>query len=155
LALVLIRPDLDVWAPGEHNGTFRGHNPAFVTATAALDFWTTDALTREVRSKGAMVRGFLEDLAGKYQGLCAEVRGEGLIQGLDCPPPGAAEAICRRAFQHGLIAETAGAESNVVKVMPPLVVDTGVLREGLGILARAVEEEAAVRSTSGSSDRAA
>jgi diaminobutyrate-2-oxoglutarate transaminase len=149
LAMVLIRPDLDVWAPGEHNGTFRGHNPAFVTATAALDFWTTDELTHDVRNKGEMVRGFLEDLAGKYQGLCAEVRGAGLIQGLDCPAPGAAEAICRRAFGHGLIAETAGAASNVVKVMPPLVVDVGTLREGLQILAQAVEEEAAERSRRG------
>ena len=35
LALTLFRRDLDVWGPGEHNGTFRGHNPAFVTASAA------------------------------------------------------------------------------------------------------------------------
>src|SRR3546814_7776963 len=35
-ALTLFRPELDVWSPGEHNGTFRGNNHAFVTATAAL-----------------------------------------------------------------------------------------------------------------------
>src|SRR5690606_37322762 len=39
LALVLMKPEHDVWAPGEHNGTFRGHNPAFVTAATALDYW--------------------------------------------------------------------------------------------------------------------
>src|SRR5262249_13019246 len=33
MALTLFRGDLDVWEPGEHNGTFRGYNPAFVTAT--------------------------------------------------------------------------------------------------------------------------
>ena len=33
-AVVLIKPELDVWKPGEHNGTFRGNNHAFVTATA-------------------------------------------------------------------------------------------------------------------------
>jgi len=143
LAVVLIRPELDVWAPGEHNGTFRGHNPAFVTATAALDFWRDDELTREVQSKGEMTRGYLEDLAGKYQGLVGDVRGLGLIQGIDFPEPGAAGEVCRRAFEHGLILETAGAESNVVKVMPPLVVDLPTLREGLEILARAIEEQAA------------
>src|SRR5699024_4563060 len=37
LALTFFRSDLDVWKPGEHNGTFRGNNPAFVTATAALE----------------------------------------------------------------------------------------------------------------------
>ncbi|MFC8586505.1 aspartate aminotransferase family protein, partial [Streptomyces sp. NPDC057217] len=34
MALCLFRPELDLWEPGEHNGTFRGNNPAFVTATA-------------------------------------------------------------------------------------------------------------------------
>src|SRR5690606_30309222 len=56
-ALTLMRPDLDVWEPGEHNGTFRGNNAAFVTAMAALDeFWTDDALHREVERKGARIR---------------------------------------------------------------------------------------------------
>jgi diaminobutyrate-2-oxoglutarate transaminase len=41
LALTLIRPELDVWEPGEHNGTFRGFNPAFITGAAAL--WTSPA----------------------------------------------------------------------------------------------------------------
>ncbi|MGH3910247.1 MAG: diaminobutyrate--2-oxoglutarate transaminase, partial [Pseudonocardiaceae bacterium] len=47
MALTLIRPELDVWEPGEHNGTFRGNNAAFVTATRALEtFWTDDTLQR-------------------------------------------------------------------------------------------------------------
>jgi hypothetical protein len=52
MALVLMKPELDVWEPGEHNGTFRGHNPAFVTATAALDFWETTSSPRRWRRKG-------------------------------------------------------------------------------------------------------
>ena len=39
MSLTLIRPDLDIWSPGEHNGTFRGNNEAFVTATEALNWW--------------------------------------------------------------------------------------------------------------------
>ena len=48
MALTLLKPEIDEWEPGEHNGTFRGHNPAFVTATAALrEFWTdSDAQRR-------------------------------------------------------------------------------------------------------------
>lgn len=39
-AIVLMKPELDQWKPGEHNGTFRGNNPAFITAKAALDnYW--------------------------------------------------------------------------------------------------------------------
>lgn len=37
MALTLMRPEYDVWRPGEHNGTFRGYNPAFVTAARALE----------------------------------------------------------------------------------------------------------------------
>src|SRR5690606_5756035 len=43
MSLTLVRPDLDVWQPGEHNGTFRGISPAFVTAAAALRlYWSDD-----------------------------------------------------------------------------------------------------------------
>src|SRR5690606_4595019 len=53
MALTLFRRELDVWAPGEHNGTFRGHNPAFVTATAALKtYWQDDSFTAQTVRKG-------------------------------------------------------------------------------------------------------
>ena len=42
MSLTLMKPELDVWSPGQHNGTFRGNNLAFVTAQAALvHYWTT------------------------------------------------------------------------------------------------------------------
>ncbi|MFE1265684.1 aminotransferase class III-fold pyridoxal phosphate-dependent enzyme [Streptomyces albogriseolus] len=41
MALTLLRPEYDVWKPGEHDGTFRGYNPAFVTAARTLElFWS-------------------------------------------------------------------------------------------------------------------
>ena len=46
MSLTLIRPDLDIWSPGEHNGTFRGNNAAFVTATEALSWWADQALAQ-------------------------------------------------------------------------------------------------------------
>ncbi len=55
MALTLMKPEHDVWGPGEHNGTFRGHNPAFVTAPAALrEFWPAAALSarRSPRASG-------------------------------------------------------------------------------------------------------
>jgi len=140
MALTLIRPDLDVWEPGEHNGTFRGNNPAFVTAVAALDFWTNDELQREVARKGQIVHSRLEDIARKNEALDAAVRGRGLIQGIDCPAPGLASAITARAFQRGLVLETSGPEGNVAKVMPPLVIEDALLEEGLEILAGSVVE---------------
>lgn len=145
LALTLIRPDLDVWDPGEHNGTFRGNNPAFVTAAAALDFWETDGLHKEVLRKGTAVRQRLEDLARKHESLEATARGRGLIQGLDCPSAGVASDVSAAAFEHGLVLETSGVESTVVKLMPPLVIDDDLLEEGLQILARSLEDVIAAR----------
>jgi len=147
LALTLIRPELDIWEPGEHNGTFRGNNPAFVTAVGALDFWTDDALQRDVARKGRIVRARLEDLARKHEFPDASVRGRGLIQGLECADPGIAQAISARAFQRGLVLETSGPQANVAKVMPPLVIEDALLEEGLEILAGCVSEVLAERRT--------
>jgi diaminobutyrate-2-oxoglutarate transaminase len=145
LALTLIRPELDIWEPGEHNGTFRGHNPAFVTATAALDFWETDDLSNAVKRKGRLVRAHLEDIARKHEGLGLSPRGRGLLQGLECPIPRVAKAASREAFSRGLVFETSGPESSVVKVMPPLIIDDDALDEGLQILSASIQ--AAVAGT--------
>lgn len=139
MALTLIRPDFDaVWSPGEHNGTFRGHNAAFVTATAALDFWEDDRLTRSTRAKGERVRACLTELAESFPVLRASVRGRGLIWGLELESSGAAEAVSREAFRTGLLIETSGAESQVVKCLPPLTISDEGLEEGLSRLAAGV-----------------
>lgn len=143
LAILLIRPDLDVWEPGEHNGTFRGHNPAFVTARAALEaYWRTDALQRRVEATAETVRARLESIVETSPGLQAEVRGLGLIQGIACEQPMDAVRICGAAFERGLIMETAGPEANVAKVMPPLTIDEVSLKDGLEILEAAVHSVA-------------
>jgi diaminobutyrate-2-oxoglutarate transaminase len=143
LAILLLRPDLDLWEPGEHNGTFRGHNPAFVTARAALEqYWADDSLSRRVRAIGEAVQLRLQAVVENSPGLGAQVRGLGLIQGIAFAEPAIARDICRRAFESGLIMETAGPEGNVAKVMPPLTIDEVTLKEGLEIL------EASIRTVS-------
>ena len=137
LALTLIRPELDIWKPGEHNGTFRGNNAAFVTAAAALDCWRDDSLAREVERKAARVRAELESIAAEQESLRGSVRGRGLLQGLHTPVPGLAEHIAAAAFERGLLVETSGADSDVVKLMPPLTIDDTDLAQGLQILSAA------------------
>ena len=146
LSVVLMKPSYDIWNPGEHNGTFRGHNPAFVTAVAALDhYWTDDALTKHVDERTAQIQDCLESLADQHRELEAEVRGRGLIQGLACDPESAAE-ISRRSFDNGLIVETAGAEGQVVKLIPPLTIEDSELAEGLEILSNSVAATARTMS---------
>lgn len=142
LALTLIRPELDIWKPGEHNGTFRGNNAAFVTATAALEHWRDDArtpartpaLTQTVERKAARIRAELEAICAEQEQLRATPRGRGLLQGLHTPLPNLAEQIAAAAFERGLLVETSGADADVVKLMPPLTIDDAELDRGLEIL---------------------
>ncbi len=143
MALVLIRPDLDQWSPGEHNGTFRGNNLAFVAAAEALDYWRTHALEEDIIMKGLRVRERLDDLVDRFPHAKLTARGRGLIQGLACGVDGFAEEVCREAFANGLVMETAGINSQVAKVMPPLTIDEVVLEQGLDIVEDAVTTVAA------------
>jgi diaminobutyrate-2-oxoglutarate transaminase len=136
MALTLMKPELDLFEPGEHNGTFRGHNPAFVTATEALSFWETDELTRETLRKGEKVRQFLEQMTRDLPELQAEVRGRGLVQGLALGVDGLAVKISRAAFERGLMIETSGPDDGVLKLLPPLTIDDVLLERGLEILAQ-------------------
>lgn len=140
LALTLMKRELDLWQPGEHNGTFRGHNLAFVTATEALHYWETDALSQEVQRKGQKARDFLEALVDAYPEAGAVVRGRGLIQGLDCARPGLATQLSQAAFKRGLIAETSGADNQVFKLLPPLTIPDAELETGLALIAESLAE---------------
>jgi diaminobutyrate-2-oxoglutarate transaminase len=138
-ALTLIRPDLDVWDPGEHNGTFRGHNPAFVTGAAALDFWKGEGLTPEIERKAARVTEVLDQLIADHPELEGERRGRGLFQGV-ASAPGFAKQVAEKAFNLGLLVETSGPEDEVIKLLPPLTISDELLEEGLQLLTKAIVE---------------
>jgi len=132
LALTLIKPEIDQWEPGKHNGTFRGHNLAFVTATAALEeYWQTDDLSTKVQANGRRIHESLQAVAGEFGG---QVRGRGMIQGIEFDDPAVASSISRLAFKKGLVIETAGRNDEVLKVLPPLTIDEDGLNTGLKIL---------------------
>jgi len=135
MALVLLKPELDVWAPGEHNGTFRGNNAAFVTATAALEhFWSDDELTRSTAAKSERARAGLTSIMDRHPGLFTDVRGRGLILGMEAVHPELASMVAQGAYERGLIIETAGAEDEVVKLLPPLIVGDEAIDRAIAIL---------------------
>ncbi|MEX2376335.1 MAG: aminotransferase class III-fold pyridoxal phosphate-dependent enzyme, partial [Dehalococcoidia bacterium] len=135
MALTLFKRELDIWGPGEHNGTFRGNNPAFVTATKALEtFWTDDVLTREVEAKADVLSNCLDNIAEEYPEAQATARGRGLIQGLHCDVEGLAQDTIEEAFRRGVIAETSGPTSDVVKFLPSLTIPTDELMRGTKII---------------------
>lgn len=140
LALLLMRPELDQWQPGEHTGTFRGNNLAFVAATEALRYWENDKTTEAVEYKGGIIEKELERMAEKHPDNRCEVRGCGMIWGLDLKKNGAAKEVSRAAFEKGMLVETAGSDDSVLKLLPPLTTDEELLREGLGIIDEALAQ---------------
>jgi len=141
LAMVLIKPELDQWQPGEHNGTFRGHNLAFVTARQALlDFWQDDTLSRSVQEKSklaeAALKGFQAALAPDIPCL---VKGKGLILGLEFADASLPAKIAAACYERGLIIETAGPRDEVLKLLPSLTIELTELQAGLGIIGAALE----------------
>lgn len=137
MAILLIRPDLDVWQPADHTGTFRGNQLAFVAGAEALAVFDDEHL--EATTEGNA--GFIENrLRADVLSLDDRIalRGLGMIWGLDLggvDPTGAvAKVVSRQAFADGLVIERVGRNDTVLKVLPPLTIERELLDEGLGIL---------------------
>jgi diaminobutyrate-2-oxoglutarate transaminase len=143
-AVVLFKPELDQWKPGEHNGTFRGNNFAFVTAQAAIDhYWSDDTFSGEILRKGRYVTKRLEAIVARYGEGNFTTRGRGMFQGINCVNGEIASSITSKAFEKGLIIETSGAEDHVVKFLCPLVISDTNLKRGIDIVEEAIRETCA------------
>ncbi len=138
-AVTIFREQLDCWKPGEHNGTFRGNNHAFVTATEAINrYWRNDDFARDISRKGDLMAAELASIADDYDDKIISARGRGMMRGLLCHSGELAADISRRAFRAGLIIETSGSEDQVVKGLPPLVTPDDCLLTGLETLRESV-----------------
>ena len=139
MALLLIRPDLDIFRPAEHNGTFRGNQLSFIGGTAGINYFIEHHLDEEVRRKGAIVEKFIQEEIMPLDSRLS-YRGMGLMWGIDfgaVNPALALEAV-HEAFDRHLICEVAGRKDGVLKLMPPLTIEDEVLKEGLAVIKEAV-----------------
>ncbi|HDZ37764.1 MAG TPA: diaminobutyrate--2-oxoglutarate transaminase [Marinobacter sp.] len=140
MALVLFKPELDVWDPGEHNGTFRGNNMAFITARAAVDtYWKDDTFANEVKEKTQVLGDGLQAICNKYPGQF-KLKGRGLMRGIESANADITGLITQRAFEHGLIIETSGPNDEVIKCLMPLTTSKEDLKLGAELLAKSVDE---------------
>lgn len=136
LSLLLLRPEVDVWHPGEHTGTFRANQLALVTATAALDLWADGSLPARIRRLEETLGATAEQLMAT--GLPVDVRQAGPVLGIDLGAGPRAAEVQRRCFTNGLLVELAGRDDEVVKVFPPLTITDDELAEALAILGAAI-----------------
>lgn len=141
MALTLIRRDLDLWKPGEHNGTFRGNCHAFVTARAALEsHWRGDGFEASIQRKGELLRRGLEEISKDVDGKVAGIKGRGMMLGLNVNSASISTEIVKECFANGLVIETSGPDDEIVKCLPPLTIDESDLTKGLEILGAAVRK---------------
>ena len=141
LAILLLKAELDIWKPAEHNGTFRGNQLSFVAGKASFDWLLENNVEAETRRKGEMVKSFIEkEIISLDDRL--ELRGMGLIWGIDFGKidPELSEVVIEKCFDRQLICECAGRDGAVFKIMPPLVIEDDLLMKGLKIVAESVKE---------------
>ncbi len=146
-ALVLLKPELDLWEPGEHNGTFRGYQLSMVAAKAGLEMMLEEKVEEKVRDKGKIIAQAM-DRIGAIAPSHIETRGIGFVWGVDLAgfdretAGAASKRVLDICFQNGLIVERVGRGNSVVKVMPELLIDEETLGKGLKILEDAVKQMA-------------
>lgn len=141
MSLVLLRPEVDVWKPGQHTGTFRGNNLAFVSSRVALEtYWADAAFTDAIAAKSRMLRAELEAIAADHPAQAFVVRGRGLMYGLACDGDRTlAGRISKEAFTRGLVIETSGAHDEVLKFLPSLTITEDELSRGLAIVRESLD----------------
>lgn len=142
MSMLLLKPELDLWSAGEHNGTFRGNQLAFITAMAALELREMLGLDQVVRQHGAIMKEYLEKNIASISNHI-EIRGVGMIWGIDVSKAGGSELagnIVRSCFDRGLIVERVGRDDTVIKLMPPLTIEEEHLHKGLDIVSAVLEE---------------
>lgn len=137
MAIVLMKPEYDIWQPGQHNGTFRGNQLAFIAAAAAIrEFWSdgvNGCFAAAVQRKGELVSEFLRRQVASRFG--AKIRGMGLIWAIDLTDSEISAAkVSALCFDRGLIVETCGRGGEVIKILPPLTIGDDILARGLEII---------------------
>ncbi|KLN63878.1 MULTISPECIES: diaminobutyrate--2-oxoglutarate transaminase [Vibrio] len=141
MAIVLLKPELDIWKPGEHNGTFRGNNHAFVTATQAIEMYWADnkPFEQHISNCSAMVSEVIASILARHPGMFVKQKGRGMMIGIECSNGQLAGEIAKACFDNGLIIETAGPNDEVLKFFAPLTITESELETGLDIFKHAVE----------------
>jgi 4-aminobutyrate aminotransferase / (S)-3-amino-2-methylpropionate transaminase / 5-aminovalerate transaminase len=146
LSAVTGRADvMDAVHVGGLGGTYGGNPVAAAAALAVLDLIERDGLLERSRTVGEMVMGRFREMLAKHE-VIGEVRGRGamcaveLVRDRATKEPADAEttAIVKGCLEKGLIVLSAGTYGNVVRLLPPLMIDEGLLAEGLDIFEDAV-----------------
>jgi acetylornithine/N-succinyldiaminopimelate aminotransferase len=116
--------------PGCHGSTFGGNPLACAVANGVLDVVLEEGFLEHVRAMAERLRGELDQLAAAFPTVVQEVRGQGLLLGLRCGPPNA--DIAAELMARGMLAVPAA--ENVLRLLPPLIIEQRHIDEAIGTL---------------------
>jgi 4-aminobutyrate aminotransferase len=132
--LIASRSLLDRWPTGAHGTTFGGNPVSCAAALATID--VVEPLLERVRTLGERA---VATLQGSNAPCVREVRGVGLMVGIELVSKSAAAAVVDRCFDAGVLVLTCGPESNVLRLIPPLTITDEELQRGLDVIADALK----------------
>ena len=151
MSLLVIKQEYDTWKPGEHTGTFRGNQLAMVAGAKALEIIKRDKLVEHANCAGQYFRHGLEELRKRVDCI-AEVRGKGLMLGMELKKPGSeinqfgepvsdgelTLRVQRAALERGLMVEKGGRDGSVIRFLPPLIISFAQIDFALKVIEEAI-----------------
>ena len=141
LGAFMARADLmERWPAGAHGSTYGGSPVPCAAGIATLEVITSQNLLANAAEQGKFLLSGLRELHHKYPGLITDVRGIGLMLGVEFRTPEQAEEVQRQAFQRGLLVLECGDRS--IRISPPLVLSQSQASTGLQLLGEAMHAAA-------------
>lgn len=151
MSILVFNKSIDTWKAGEHTGTFRGNQLAMVSGAKALEIMERDNLVEHANIAGQYLRHGLEKIQSRVNCI-AEVRGKGLMLGVEIQDPSGARnkfgepqadgeltlRIQRAALERGLMVEKGGREGSVLRFLPPLIISFEQIDFALRVLEDAI-----------------
>jgi len=144
-AILARREIMDCWKPGSHGGTYGGNVLSCAASEATIRVLREEGLLENSARLGRKLVDHLKSLKKSHPYL-GDVRGLGLMVGVEFVIPGGkspdgkkAKAIQKRCLEGGLILLTCGTEDNVIRWIPPLIINENHLEEGLDIFEQALK----------------
>ena len=131
---MMCKASCDVFKPGEHASTFGGNPFACAAALKVLQTIETEDLLHNAQARGEQLRTKLRAIAQKYPHLFTEVRGWGLINGMEISADVELTSIdlVKAAMEKGLLLAPAGPK--VLRFVPPLIVSAAEVEQASEIL---------------------
>ena len=126
----------DAMVPGSHGSTFGGNPLSMAVGNAVLDIVLEDGFLETVRTRALRLKQNLAELVDEYPSIFKDMRGQGMLIGMPCHIP--SKEVAQAFMRQGLLVATAS--NNVVRLLPPLIIEDKHIDEALSKMRAACDQ---------------